>query len=415
MSDSWFIRATTKTGVTFVKDFCWNEAILVFKVFHDAAEKGFYPKSSYKIPHTWKTEIFESFMLPEGDIVLFELCERPVANDNPIIIYNAMWVERETEGRFQIKTQSPVEIEYTFTGLKPGRNPSEWLPIPVKVIDGNFGHYRPQVDEEMSADWHMGFYEEAVIAHEEMHANVLLANRFKDRVEPEHEGVFDLEPSEDDPDKNLPVLRLKEERDPLDMDADMFFLENDVFSLENDPEEKTGNRPAVDLAPKSLPTPDGKQETEGVLQSLNDHVKEAHEIMHKIVKGKILDIDMYSAPSIETEYQLFINGQTPISLRGVVIESIGFMEEISKMKDVFNVSKIKDSLNLPQYLFDLIDDFLRYRDFKIGVHPVDEKLVDGNDAAHSIFWDTEQKIVLYSSPLSESSNSLLFDFDDVNL
>ena len=63
------------------------------------------------------------------------------------------------------------------------------------------------------------------------------------------------------------------------------------------------------------------------------------------------------------------------------------------------VKDIYRHMEIPQRLFDMLNKFLRDRDFKIGAHPVQEVLEDGNDAEHSVFWNHGETEILYVSPL----------------
>jgi hypothetical protein len=144
---NWFIRAITKDGKKFIKDYCQTEAIIIFKDLYEAAKNKILPNHK-SIPHTWRTEIFKEFVDPKGVIVVFELCEK-IMDGKDVCIFNAMWFEVDAEGRSQLKTQHHVSLEYTFYGLTraPGR-PGEFIP--------------DLIQHEMSGDWHIGYYEPRV-------------------------------------------------------------------------------------------------------------------------------------------------------------------------------------------------------------------------------------------------------------
>lgn len=105
-----------------------------------------------------------------------------------------------------------------------------------------------------------------------------------------------------------------------------------------------------------------------------------------------------------TLYRIYINGK----MSTLVVDDISFMKQIheNSANGLFSVLDIHGRMEMTQSLFDILNKFLRDRDFKIGAHPEGEILEDGNDAVHSIFWGQEEKEVLYISPLAST-----YDFD----
>jgi len=471
MSDNWLIRATTKTGVQFVTDFCKTEAILIFKIFHDAAKEGVYPEDAIGIPATWRTEVFKSFMLDHGDIVLFELVERLAPPDGSLIVYNSMWIERDVEGRFQVKTTVPAKLVYTFTGLRPGRTAEEWIAVPVKVIDGNFGHYHPQADDEIKVAEPSFWMDPAVIEHEEMHLTVL-KNRLKDRVEPDHEMSADWHMGfyeEQDPENHVPLMRVLKSRVSED-------------------EEKIiigGGIPRIDLAPNLPAAPDQKliieEKFDGasrlnlarwdtkdndlpVLRTFEDHLRAAgeivaaaakadktsgvimvsgdaqshtikdpiadqwgkaaeavyeHERMHEVVKDDNETTDMYTADAELPRYQIYVNGVPwPITT-----DDISFMPHIRNYMEMIRRTGEKivlshaicQSLEMHGDLYSLLVDFYTDRSFTIGANLLDQPLKEGQAPEYLLSWSDYPDEVLFSDRMGYPGQDEIFSFDDVNL
>jgi hypothetical protein len=211
-------------------------------------------------------------------------------------------------------------------------------------------HYEfvPEFDQEfdqdeMSSGWHMGYYHEQVKEHEAVHAQVLKERDFGCRE------VVDIKLWD------LPTSIPKEE-------IALTF------------EDATG----VDLAPKAKPS--------------------------IIVEGSIHNHDWCPEPAIhETQYRIYINGHPS----DMIVDDISFMLEIHKnaQKSIFSIADVPSYFSMGQPLFDMLERFLRLRDFKIGAHRADQVLEDGNDAIWSIFWGQADEVI-YVSPLK---------FDDVNL
>ena len=191
-------------------------------------------------------------------------------------------------------------------------------------------------DDEMSADWHMGHYAK-VEEHEAVHAQVL-----KDRASGDRE-IIDIKLWD------LPTS-IPEEVIPLII------------------EKATG----VDLAPKAKP--------------------------NIIVKGSTHNHDdWYSEPAMDkTKYRIYING----SPSNMIVDNIDFMNQIheNSKKGIFSVADLTSYFSMTGPLVDTLERFLRLRDFKIGAHPADYPLEDGNDATYSIFWGQVDEVV-YVSPL----------------
>lgn len=108
--------------------------------------------------------------------------------------------------------------------------------------------------------------------------------------------------------------------------------------------------------------------------------------------------DWYSSPAMdESLYRIYINGKSSTML----VDDINFMKQIyeKSANGLFSVHHIPGNMEMTQSLFDLISKFLQDRDFKIGAHPAQKVLEDGNDANHSIFWNRGETEILYVSPL----------------
>ena len=118
------------------------------------------------------------------------------------------------------------------------------------------------------------------------------------------------------------------------------------------------------------------------------------------------DSDWYSEQQNhgQTLYRIYINGK----MSNMVVDDISFMKTIheNSANELFGVHDIPGNMEMPQYLFNTIIEFLHHRDFKLGAHPEVEPLEDGNDAIYSILWGHEEKEVIYVSPLTST-----YDFD----
>jgi len=102
------------------------------------------------------------------------------------------------------------------------------------------------------------------------------------------------------------------------------------------------------------------------------------------------------------KYRIYIDGRPS----NMIVDDIDFMDRINKNSEkmIFDVRAIQDIMT--QSLFETIDRFLHFRDFKIGAHPVDEPLEDGNDAGYSISWSHNQKMTIFLTPVA---NNVLYD------
>jgi len=120
------------------------------------------------------------------------------------------------------------------------------------------------------------------------------------------------------------------------------------------------------------------------------------------VKGDIHNhSDFYSAPAwIRTKYRIYINGKPST----MILNDIDFLEQIHEnvTGGLTSVNDVHGAMDIQQNLYELIERFLRVRDFKIGAHPADgnEVLEDGNDADYSLFWGHQEKETIYITPLT---------------
>lgn len=344
------IRAITNKGGHVDLEQPRMDAILTFTLIFRCAEANEpLPKLSW-IPEPWRLELFPEFLKPDGAIVAFHM----VTIEDPEQVVNYIYFTPDNEGRHQLMVHDENIISASRAFLDFNGE--------VKSIDQqpDFTHH------EMSGDWHMGYHDEP---------------------------------------KEMKVLKSRQVMTSGEVMASPKFDGAGVTLVAS--QGKSHPIRLIDLAPKIPMTTNGLNASPPFRSKANSEGKVAkgikhHEIMHEIVKGKLLDHDMYSAPAIDTIwYRIYVNG-IPSDM---VTDDLSFMDHINeymaniKGKDVILSKAIPGSMEMPGDLYALLTTFLLKRSFKIGAHPVDEPLEDGNDAWHSIFWDRNQRETLYCSPL----------------
>ncbi len=428
--ENWFIRATTKDGKSFTKDFWRGEAIIVFKNLYHSAVNNVLPAHN-AIPKTWMTEIFKEFVDPNGVVFMFELVayEHIVSMYGHPLVFNAMWYEVDSEGRQKLEIHHPASLEYKLTEILPHTN-GEYIAMyeetPVMLVNGNFGHYHPLSNEELSADWHMGYYQSPTIIkdHEALHAKVL-----KERSEEPKESHWVVR-------EDQMVQRWGEEMTMSDFMAEYELQENEMDDSAKEGIAMTFTESCTNaLTPKS---------PKGTIHNFDKFIQPPHApekikivkvtgeaISHtiseglmtlapKAIKGTIHDSDdWYSAPTLAHQmFQIYVSG-IPMD---VIVDNIDFMREIHQKTaggHTLCVTEVSGSIEMPQGLYDVLNDFLAHKIFKIGANLADQPLANGYNASYSIFWDPDGEEVLYTSPFEKTTDGDedqdTFDFDDVNL
>lgn len=361
-----FIRATTNTGKQFTLELPEAIAIMAFKNIYDTAKGGLLPTNKY-LPQSWQTEIFMQFTDPNGVILTFEVCAQMY---DEVMVLNTIWFETDAEGRRLLKSEHDVALTYTFVDTIKRHEELHGI-----ILKG-FGQH------EMSQDWHMGYH--TTVPDKDIRNLVVR----KDRQPGDNSGVFEFsEASINDLHHALDevievtVADYKKEADEVvEMDIGEFFAVH-------------GEPPDDDSEMTIHVSPGGAS---GICVNHNHS-------------------DIYSAPALEkTKYRLYINGR-PID---DLVDDIRFIENIhnSVLDGNKNINYVEGFMEIPQWQFDMLDRFLRVRDFKIGAHPADEVLEDGNDAEYSLFWGPNEEYTIRIAPNTpeRDRDEPDFNFDDVN-
>ena len=132
-----------------------------------------------------------------------------------------------------------------------------------------------------------------------------------------------------------------------------------------------------------------------------------------IVVGSAPQTDWYSEPAMnQIKHRLYINGRPSKD----IVDDIGFMKIVhdNVIDGMMSINDIPGFMEMPQWLYSLLGRFLDLRDFKIGAHPVDEPLEDGNDANYSLFWDRYSMETIYITPNTPERDRDEFGFDDID-
>ncbi len=163
----WLIRAKLKGGQVSSIEFVKEDAILIFHNMFEHLEQMQLPTTDL-ISKTWKEELLPSFVDPQGIVVCIELCQQ--LYDNEIFVCNTMWFEQDAEGRSLLKTEHPVNISYDFVdtyligddlhGITAGDRIFQTLQKALKETPDSIMEFH---QDEMSADYHMGYFEERPI------------------------------------------------------------------------------------------------------------------------------------------------------------------------------------------------------------------------------------------------------------
>jgi len=335
MSIKWLVRAVNINGNRHDLNVIPMDSFLTFAlIFKCAQENEGLPPLSW-IPRTWVDEIYPQFMNPTGIITAFEMV---VSNDGIETIKNAIWFTTGSEGR-KLHIHDLDIINAAGILLEHER-------IHEQVFKQN----------EMSGDFHMGFYtngEHVEIAKDRIpeidrkfgwgetlkkHVeNPLSINIQKIRAPGDNSGIFKFEPFE--PDEGIAMTF--EESQELDKE--------DITSIQ-----------------------------------VGSSDRHNHD-------------NWYDAPALDlTQYRIYINGTSS----KMILNNIEFMKVVhyNVLDGRFKVHDIPGCMEIQQSLFDLIDNFLRNRDFKIGAHPIDQMLEDGHDVNYSLFWGPGEKETCYVHP-----------------
>ena len=363
MIEKGFIRATTNTGKQFILELPEAIAIMAFKNIYDTAKGGLLPTNKY-LPQSWQTEMFMEFTKPTGVIIMFEVCAKLY---DEVMVLNSIWFETDAEGRRHLKSKHTVDLTYTFVDTIKQHEELHG------ITAGHFHQY------EMSQDWHIGYYEQPTVPDEDI--RTLIVRKDRERIPGDNSGVFQFAP-----------VKISDLEKALDEGIAMTFEESqemdagDFFATHGEPPDDDSEM-TIDVSPGG---------------SSEIYVNHNHS-------------DIYSAPAIEkTKYRLYINGHPTKDL----VDDIGFIHAThdSVLNGRASINDIQGFMEMPQWIYDMLDRFLRLRDFKIGAHPVDEVLEDGNDAEYSLFWGLREEYTIYITPLTpeRDRDEPVFRFDDID-
>lgn len=334
--NQWFLRAITNDGKKFTFDCERTVAILGFKNIYESVTGGILPTLE-ALHNTLKTEIFLQFTDPNGVVVKIDLCQNVFKDE--ILVLNSMWFETDREDRIKLVTEHPVTLVYSFAdAIKHLDGELHAIVMEHESIHEAFQRFH---QEEMSQDYHMGYFDPAKDLVDNLKMKVKVA---KSREPGDNSGVFEFHP---------------------------------YVEKSDEPCIQVGSSPHL------------------VKEDIHNHS------------------DIYSAePLVKQQYRIYVNGHEIKDL----VDDISWMGLVhNNVADgLTSINDVQGFMEMEQWIYDMLDRFLRIRDFKIGAHPAEEILEDGNDAKYSLFWGHQEKETIHITPLTPERDRDDFNFDDVN-